>query len=149
MKDKIVKKLDEIAQLLHDGYSCYKNHVENVKQPALKELFIHLSQQRLKMENEIKKEIELAGEKPSEGGTITGTVHKFYENLKSIITQGDPLAITKEIKRGENMLLEEYKSAISCHLTNELKEILIRQFNQVEDELKEADNTAIKAVAKS
>lgn len=149
MKNEITKKLDEIMRHLQDDYSCYTSHIDKIKQPALKELFIYLSKQRQKMKNEIKKEIESSGEKPNEGGTLIGTLHSFYENLKHIILQGNPLAITKEIIHSENILLEEYKNVLACHISEDLKRLLLKQFNQVEDEIKETDNTAIKAAEKT
>jgi uncharacterized protein (TIGR02284 family) len=149
MSNDFVKNLNVISQLLQDGYSCYKSHIENVKQPEMKKLFVHLCQQRFKMREEITSLIQSLGEKPSEGGTVVGGLHKFYENFKSIITQGDPLVISKEIKRGENMLLEEYKIALSKDLPFNVKDILFKQFNQVEDELKKTDMTSIEAVSNS
>lgn len=139
MPQQSIPAIKNIIQFLYDGYECYRNHIGNVTDPQLKEFFKRASMERLRMIEEIQKVVpEVVGIRPT--GTITGTVHKFYESLKALITRGDPLSISKEIKRGENILVEYYKQALSCSNMPESRQCLLKKHLQaIEIELMKGD----------
>jgi uncharacterized protein (TIGR02284 family) len=143
MAKDIKDYLNNILEYLYDSADCYEKHVENVSDNNLKELFSYLSQQRLLMIDEIKSEIQRLGGEPKNSRTIIGQLHELYENLKSIITSGNPLAITKEIKRGENMLIESYKEIFKQEPPEKTKSLLLSHLNQLEDELKHVDMNSV------
>jgi uncharacterized protein (TIGR02284 family) len=143
MTKNLVDDLNNILQFLYDSNDCYEKHLENMDDNNLKELFGYLSQQRLLMIEEIKNEIKRLGGEPKQSKTLIGQVHEFYENLKNIITNGDPVVITKEIKRGENMLIENYKETLRKEIPEETRSLLLGHLNQMEDELKHVDMSSI------
>jgi uncharacterized protein (TIGR02284 family) len=137
--------VNNIIQFLYDSHRCYQCHVDNVSDPNLKAFFSKLSAERLQMINEIKNTvIEAAAIEPS--GTMTGSIHQFYENLKSLITSGDPLSISKEIKRGENILVEYYKEALRLDLPEMYQHLFRKHMAKVESELVKADFLAVNSV---
>jgi uncharacterized protein (TIGR02284 family) len=138
----IAKSLNKIVAFLHDSQVCYKDHVEHVTQPELKKLFGHIASLREKMIKDLTAEISSLGEVPSQSGTLLGQSHRIYENLKSLITSGDPLAIAKEIRRGESILIQYYQEAIRANLPKSLQEKLMAHLGEIENNLKGVDQLA-------
>lgn len=131
--------LNDIFQFLVDSKSCFAKHTQNVNNIALKRLFAQLTQSRGKMIAEIKSMLASHGEFPSERGTITGKTHMVFENIKSLLTGGDALAITKEVRRGEGVLIEYYKNALALKPPVEVRNLLLSHLEQIQEDIKEAD----------
>jgi uncharacterized protein (TIGR02284 family) len=143
MAKEVSDYLNDVLQFLYDSTDCYEKNMENVSDNNLKELFAYLSQQRSQMVDEIKNEILELGGEPKTSGTLIGKVHELYENLKNMVTNGDLLTITKEIKRGENMLIECYKEAFKIDLPEKTKSLMLNHLEQIGEELKRIDMSAV------
>lgn len=138
-REDIHDALNSILQFLYDSQACFTKHVENVSDEHLKVLFHELTISRQRMLTEIMGTISTFGEKPEVRGTFLGKTHMVFENLKSMLMGGDPLSITKEVRRGEGVLIEYYKHALSLTIPNDLRQLLLKHLNKIEDDIKEAD----------
>jgi uncharacterized protein (TIGR02284 family) len=137
--EAVLDRLNTLLQHLQDSYHCYNDHKESVANKELAVLFANLSRQRQHRINAIKQRVEAIRGEPTDERTVTGRLHQVYENLKTFITGGDPLVMTKEIKRGENLLIEYYRKVMQEDLPEDIKNKLLDHLNTIEDELKEAD----------
>ena len=142
--DEIVHALNNIMQFLHDSAECFKKHVYNVNDNQLKELFAKYVISREEMLDEIKIAICHFGKDIEVKGTLLGKTHMLFENIKSYLTNGDAFAITKEVRRGENVLIDYYKEALKLDLPMGLKQVLIKHLAQIEEDIKKADLLSIK-----
>jgi uncharacterized protein (TIGR02284 family) len=138
----IAKCLNRIVAFLHDSQSCYKDHIGHVKNPELKQLFNQLNFSREKMVKELSEEIIALGAEPEKSGTALGQAHRVYENIKTKLTDGDPLVIAKEIRRGESILIQYYQEAISEDLPQPLKNKLLEHLEIIGSDLKAVDKLA-------
>jgi uncharacterized protein (TIGR02284 family) len=136
---KLIQALNNILQFLYDSSLCFKKHVYNVNDFELKKLFEEYYHSREKMIDEIKIELTKLGADKSVKGTILGKAHMVFENIKSFLTRGNAFAITKEVRRGENVLIDYYKEALKLPLSDSLKTILLSHLNKIETDIKQAD----------
>lgn len=143
--DTKVKSLNNIIEFLHDSESCYKDHIDHVENATLKDHFKMLHQSRRKMILELEDCVRALNDEPSEHGTLLGQAHRVYENIKTLLTQGNLLSITKEIRRGESVLIQYYQEALKEDLPEEIKTKLRRQLEQIENEVKAVDEITAKA----
>jgi uncharacterized protein (TIGR02284 family) len=125
--------LKNLVQTLNDGHEGYKQSAENVKNPALKELFAKISLQRSKMAGELESELLTLGEKDpqDEGTSLRGKVHRGWIDLKSAIVKGDDHAVLAEAERGEDVAKEAFGSALETDLPANIREIVARQAIEV------------------
>lgn len=91
------------------------------------------------MIDEIKSLLLTYGYDPAETGTVIGKSHMAFENLKSLMTQGDSLIITKEVRRGEGILIKYYKKALALDPPSEVKNLLLTHLKKIQDDIKESD----------
>jgi uncharacterized protein (TIGR02284 family) len=76
---------------------------------------------------------------PSNFGTASGAFHRIFINMKNLIGKNDTDSVIKEIKYGENILIDIYKELLRKKLPEYVKEILITQLENIEDSLKKID----------
>lgn len=141
--NETVKHLDNVLQYLHDSYNGYMENQEQVSDVHLKDIFSRLCQQRLTMIDQIKSKIHELGGEPTEHRTVAGTLHQWYQAIKNAITGGDPASISRQIKFGENFLIECYKNAINEDLPFDIKQQLQQQLAQIEEGVKEVDLASV------
>jgi uncharacterized protein (TIGR02284 family) len=109
--DKTRKYLKDIAELCIDGIQGYKDAAEKVDTLHLKSLFTTFAKEREGILNSINKElVDLGAPAVTQGrtdGTVLGSIHKFWLDLKAILPSNNAESILEECKRGEKYILDE------------------------------------------
>jgi len=141
--NELINALDNTLHFLVDSKLCFEKHVENVDNQDLKTLFARIAASRSLMISDLKRILRTLNVTPTERGTLLGKAHMVFENIKSLLTKGDPLVITKEVRRGEGVLIEYYKTALSLRSPQDIKSILISHLNIIEDDIKQSDILSI------
>ena len=62
---------------------------------------------------------------------MTSALHRGWINLRTALSGGDNHAILAECERGEDTAVSEYRKAVNSGLSDTLKEIVQRQFQEV------------------
>lgn len=141
--DEIDDKLNELVQYLQDSKNGYKECTDCVNSPSLKKLFIELAEKRKLMLSELNEGYGFIEAMSQKDGTILGKFHQIFTSLKSLLTNKDPRAIIKEIKRGENLLLDSYKELLQEELDISLETILRKQLAELENDYLNIDKKLI------
>jgi len=130
---EIISTINSLIETLKDGEQGFKQAAEAVKEPQLKSLFRDYSQQRSRFANELQTQARSLGEtEPEKTSSAAGAMHRAWINLKSVATSGDDKAILAECERGEDSAVNEYKKAMEDDLSSSLREILSRQYREIE-----------------
>lgn len=134
-----VDYLNNILQYLNDSLDGYKLNREDVSEPQLKATLQKLCQDRMEMIEEIKSKISELDGSPTDRNTVAGTIHQWYQDFKNAITGGEPLAVSRQIRFGESILIDEYKSTLNEELPEDIRQLLLNQLTKIEDGLKEVE----------
>ncbi len=94
--EKAISTLNTLIEYCKDGQYGYKTAAENVKTENLKSIFSDLSAQRGQFVEELKGAVRVLGGDPDKDGSIVGTIHRGWINLKGTLSGGDEEAILKE-----------------------------------------------------
>ncbi len=128
-----ISTLNKLIETCKDGQEGFRLAAESVTDDEdLKGFLFSCSLQRSKFAGELQNEVINLGEPgPSESSTVVSTLHRGWINLKSALTGHDNHAILAECERGEDSAVSEYRKAINSGLSETLKEIVQRQFQEV------------------
>ena len=108
--------LKSIMQICKDGEKGYKNAAENTKEGNLNTLFLRMSQQRATFYSELKREMELMfGEEYKPEGTLTGSIHRLWQDTKATFTGNSSEEVIEECIRGEKVAIKAYKQALDTN----------------------------------
>jgi uncharacterized protein (TIGR02284 family) len=113
-----------LIQVLHDSHQGFHDIGEHLKDGAAKQFFIEESTVRAKFEHELK---HAAGASEDVGGTVAGSAHRVWGDLKANLGAGDhTLLATAE--QGEDAAKKAYEEALKDQdVHSSVREILVRQ----------------------
>src|SRR5262245_24356081 len=123
-KDDVIETLNDLAQITEDSHQGYQEAAENAPDVDLKALFSDLASQRAAMVRDLQQFVTELGGSPETSGTIAGAAHRFFLNLKSLVTRQDREAIIREIERGESEAVRRYENALPQDLSPRVKELV-------------------------
>jgi uncharacterized protein (TIGR02284 family) len=111
--EEISNKLNELLSKNYDAEKGYINASKNVDSERLKLFFQERASERSYFAKELRTDILMFGRVPGENGSLTGTMHRNWMTLKSLVSSNDEVAILEEALRGEKASLEEYNELVN------------------------------------
>jgi uncharacterized protein (TIGR02284 family) len=132
--DKAISCLNKLIETCKDGQEGFKTAAEGITRADLKTLFNTFSQQRAQFAAELQNEVRRLGSDPEKTGSVAGSLHRGWIDLKSAVTGNDDNAVISECERGENAAVRNYEDALNDQdLPANLREIVQRQFTAVKE----------------
>jgi uncharacterized protein (TIGR02284 family) len=125
--DKAVSVLNNLIETCKDGELGFKTAAEGLKDPAIKSQFLEYSRQRSEMARELQSEVRRLGGDPEKSGSMSGSVHRGWLDIKSAITGKDDHAILAEAERGEDVAKSVYEEALKETLPGSAQTLVQQQ----------------------
>ena len=130
---EIISTINSLIETLKDGQEGFKQAAEGVKDAGLKTLFNEFSMQRARFAGELQAQAVQLGERdPEDSSSTAGAMHRAWINIKSAVTSQDDHAILAECERGEDSAVSEYKEALEEDISAPIRDIISRQYNEVQ-----------------
>lgn len=130
---QVVSTLNNLIQTCRDGQEGFRTAAEGVANPELKELFQRYSRQRASFAGELRDEVRRLGGEAVESGSVTGSFHRGWMDLKAALTGEDERAVLGECERGEKAALAAYREALGVDLPASTRAMVERQFAEVKE----------------
>lgn len=108
----IAHVLNSLIETCKDGQEGFRSAGEDVKNTALKSLFNELSIERGRFGTELQRLVGTLGEEAESTGSVSGSLHRGWIDLKSALSSGDEHAILAECERGEDAAVAEFREAL-------------------------------------
>jgi uncharacterized protein (TIGR02284 family) len=99
----------------------------------LKALFEAAAQRCASGASELEAKIQDLGGEPAQGGSVSGSMHRAWTNIKSAITGMSEHAVLTECERGEDAAVSAYQEALQRNLPAEVRVVVDRQYNGVKE----------------
>lgn len=130
--DKVVSVVSDLIERCKDGREGFRTAAEDVKDQDLKSLFQKYALQRDKMITELQNELHKIGQTQDESGSLSGTIHRAWIDLKSALSSHDRKRILEECERGEDYAVAAYKKALKEELPGPISQIVHSQYERVQ-----------------
>lgn len=128
----IASVLNELVETSRDGEKGFRTAADDTKNPELKEIFRKRAEDCAKGATQLQQLVAQLGERPEEGGSVAGAMHRGWVNLKSSVTGRDDVAILEECERGEDVAKAKYRKALEeDSLSAEARQVVQRQYDGV------------------
>ena len=131
VNDDTVDRLQDLLSINIDSQRGLEEAADNTNDPQLKNLFRDFSQRRAHNAAELREAISAAGATPTESGSVSATLHRWWIDAKQTVTGKDPESILTEAERGEDSIKEEYEKALKDAGIGPVREIVDRQYRDV------------------
>ena len=129
----VISTLNGLIETCKDGQEGFRQAAEGVERSDLKSLFYEFSQQRAQFAGELQNLVQGFGGDPENSGSLAGSLHRGWINIKSAVTGKDDNAILNECERGEDVAKNEYQEALEEPLPEYVKETIRTQFIAIQD----------------
>ncbi|SNS15781.1 conserved hypothetical protein [Noviherbaspirillum humi] len=130
-KDDVVSVLNDLIETCKDGEEGFRVCAEDISDPQLKTLFSNRSQACAKGAAELQQMVTSYGGKPETGSSVSGTLHRRWVDIKSLVTGKDDKAVLEECERGEDVAKKSYRQALEKELPAEVRSVVERQYQGV------------------
>lgn len=130
--EEVGNKLNSLLEKTYDAEKGFKKAAENIEHSSLQSYFKNKAQERYNFGHELKQEIRSFNQDVDKGGSITGSAHRAWMDVKSLFSADDEESMLNEAIRGEKAAIEEYDEVLSeTSLPMSTKSILQSQKNTI------------------
>lgn len=134
--EEVGEKLNGILEKTYDAEKGFKKAAENIENKALKKYFSSKAQERYSFGKELKTEIRAFNQDVDKGGSLAGSAHRSWMDIKALFFLDDEESMLEEAIRGEKTAVKEYEDVLKeISLPTSTKSILEVQKNKIENGL--------------
>ncbi|MGC4032236.1 MAG: PA2169 family four-helix-bundle protein [Tepidisphaeraceae bacterium] len=128
MSDKAAGYVQELIKLNIDAAEGFTHAADNIESADIASAFRGYASERAANAEELKASIAYNGQEPARSGTASGTVHRWWLDLKSKVTGGGIYAVLAEAERGEDSIKHSYEKALRECAGSPVAEMLQQQY---------------------
>ena len=119
--EEVGKKLNGLLERTYDAEKGFKNAAENISNPALKNYFNSKAKERYNFGHELKDEIKSFNQEIDKGGSLTGTAHRAWMDIKALLSLDNEESMLEESIRGEKTAIADYDGEIKIYSRKDYK----------------------------
>jgi uncharacterized protein (TIGR02284 family) len=107
-----IKTLNDLIEVLKDGQHGFQTAPKDVKAPELAQVFQGYAKQRGEFAATLQAHVAALGADVEKSGSVAGSIHRGWINLKSALSTNEPQAVLEEAERGEDAAVAAYRKAL-------------------------------------
>ncbi len=130
-RDATADTLRHLIEICKDGEHGFKTAADDAKDGELKVLFLRYSKQRASFVRELEAHVVDLGCDAKESGSVSGSLHRGWFNLRAALTSNEPHAVLAECERGEDSAVAAYREALEKLTDAASRDLVSRQFTTV------------------
>ena len=120
--------VEDLVRLNIDSAQGFTAAADMIEDKSLAASFREYAAQRDANAEELKAAIAYNGEEPPQGGTASGTLHRWWLEVKGKITSGNAHSVLSEAERGEDTIKHSYEKAIKACSGSPISDVLSQQY---------------------
>ncbi len=130
----LVSVLQDLSARCHDSEQGYRRSAQDASDSDLKQQFEQLANERASMASELDRLIREHGGEPTwSGGSMAGTAHRMWVDLRTALSRNERQVVLEEVARGESTAEEAYDEALRQDLPMEVRQIVRDQHRRVRE----------------
>jgi uncharacterized protein (TIGR02284 family) len=123
--------LNNLIEICLDGERGYEAAANAVTEATLQAELLRFSRQRGQYAGELQRILTNMGEEPVDHGTVSGTLHRGWMNIKQSMASDNRHAVLAECERGEDAAIKAYQAAMEETLPTEASVVTEAQYREV------------------
>ncbi len=127
-----IQTLNDLIESLKDGQQGFQTAAKDVKAPDLAQVFQGYAKQRGEFAATLQAHVSALGADVEKSGSIAGSMHRGWINLKAALSTNEPQAVLDEAERGEDAAVAAYRKALDTRdLDPKTRELIASQATTV------------------
>ena len=129
--DNVISALNNLIETCKDGENGFRTAAEGLTNPAYQAKFREYASQRGDFARALQAEVRTLGGDPETSGSVSGSLHRGWIDIKSVVTGKSDHAILAEAERGEDIAKAAYDAAQKETLPASAAALVRQQAGQV------------------
>ncbi len=133
--EKVSNYLNELLEKTYDAEKGFSLAADKVDNPSIKSFLNSKAEQRRNFASELRQEIMQYGELPEDDGSVAGSAHRTWMNIKTALSSNNEERILEEVQFGEKSSLDEYNDILNdddCTFPPSTEALLKKQRSAIE-----------------
>ena len=130
-KDDVIDTLNELIETCKDGELGFRDCADNIRDPSIQQMMMTAADRCRQGADELQREVQLLGGKAETSGSLAGSAHRRWVDIKGTIMGKDEASVLAECERGEDVAKESYQRALEQELPANIRSIVERQYRGV------------------
>ena len=123
----IVDLLNDLLETCRDGEQGFRASAEHAQTGELQNLLARRASECASAAADLEQAVRAHGGTPSDGGTLTGAIHRGWVEIKTALMANDDEAVLEECERGEDSAVASYRKALKQPLPPNVRTLVERQ----------------------
>ena len=133
-QDKSISVLNDLIETCEDGEHGFTTAAKDAKDAELGRVFSQYAAQRGNYIRELQERVRSLGGDPDKHGSVSGSLHRGWINLKAALSSDEPHAVLAECERGEDAAVANYRDALkNTEIDSETRALVQRQAAGVQE----------------
>lgn len=130
--EKALSVLNDLVEICKDGQQGFRTAAEDAKDTELARVFVEFSSQRTTFIGELQDRVRSLGGDPEKSGSVSGSLHRGWINIKAAVSSNEPHAVLSECERGEDAAVKAYREALDENLDPITRGLISRQYASIQ-----------------
>lgn len=126
MSEELVDALRDLTQIARDGQAFYEDTAAKANDPEVKETAQAMAAVRSHLVDEFSRLLEMRGEAAPPSGTLVGSMHKLYADMRARWNGDRDGVYVSELEQAEDRLLNTFEGALLNVGTDDARAVLRR-----------------------
>ncbi len=131
LDNSTVDLLQDLLSINIDSQHGFEEVEKDAKDPTLKDFFRDMGQRRAHNAAELRQVISSAGREPTQSGSVSAAIHRWWINAKQMVSTTDSAGILAEAERGEDSIRDEYEHTLEEVHDPVARDLISEQFRNV------------------
>jgi uncharacterized protein (TIGR02284 family) len=129
--DTVFSVLNNLIETCKDGEIGFRTAADGLTDPALQAKFREYASERGDFARALQAEVRALGGDPETSGSVSGSLHRGWIDIKSVVTGKSNHAILAEAERGEDVAKAAYEAALKEELPASAASLVLPQASRV------------------
>jgi uncharacterized protein (TIGR02284 family) len=131
MSEQSISVLNNLIQVNKDTEEGFRTAAENVEDTNLKKIFLTKANTYQLAVTSLQGHVAKMNGEYEENGTLLGSIHRGWINIKGALTGKDSHAILVECEKGEDIVKAAYTKALEQNLQQNVRSLIHGQYETV------------------
>lgn len=134
LNESTIKEVQKLIEINIDSSKGFVEAAGNIENASVARYFRECGARRDGFAGELQRYVARSGETPEDSGSMKGTVHRWWLDLRGTVQDGDEHAVLAEAERGEDAIKERYEKVLKSTGGSALNSVIQRQYASVKSD---------------
>lgn len=131
LEEQTIMGIKDLVEINTDSAEGFRAAAGKVESTELTQFFLDCATNREKNANALRSYLAANDEDFKPDGTVLGTVHRWWLELRGTVQSGDEHAMLAEAEQGEDAIKARYEKVLKETAGNPLNDVLLKQYATV------------------